>query len=113
MPSVTQATAYGSQLEAALKAGLRSIDRNERITFTLYQRTVLPADGYVFWVKTGQTVAVPGSLHYGVDMRQHEDETIAVNRIVFTSEQEVREFNSLAPGTMWVGELGNAAAWTG
>lgn len=113
MPSVTEAGAFGSQLDAALKAGLRSIDRAERITFTLYRRWVLPADGYIFWVNTGQTVTVPGSLHYGVDKRQNEDETVAVNRVVFTSEQEVQEFNAIAPGTMWVGELGEAAGSAG
>jgi hypothetical protein len=110
MPSVTEAAAVGSQLEAALEAGLRSIDRNQQVTFTQYQSVVLPADGYLFWVSTGQTIEVEGSLHYAVDVRQAEDETIAVNRIQFTCEEEIQEFNSIAPNILWIGALGDQAA---
>ena len=109
MPSATEAALYGSQLEAALVAGLRSIDRGQQITVTQYTRQVLPLDGYVFWINSGTTISVRGSLHYAIDKRQEEDQTVAINRVIFTAEAEVQEFNSIGPGLMWVGQLGDSS----
>ena len=110
MPLVSETAQSGSQLEAAIAAGVRQISREQVLTFTKYQRTVLPVDGYLFWLNTGQTFQTQGSLHYGVDLRQAEDETIAVNRIMFTCETEVQEFNAVAPNVLWIAQLGDQAA---
>lgn len=110
MPSVAETQKAGSALEAALAAGLKQIAREQALTFTKYQRVVLPVDGYLFWLNTGITFSTVGSLHYGVDLRQAEDETIAVNRVLFTSEAEVQEFNAIAPDVLWIGQLGDQAA---
>ena len=48
-----------------------------------------------------------GSLHYASDIRQEEIETYAANRIVFTTTDEVKPFNDIAPGTMWIGQFGS------
>ena len=37
-------------LAAALREGLRSLSREETITFTRYVKMILPSDGFVFWV---------------------------------------------------------------
>lgn len=89
---------------AANLAGLRSISENQFVAFTLYVRWVLPLDGYVFWLSTGKTLPVRGSLHVTADKRQLEDETIAVNRVVLTTGERVQPFNEIAPDQMWVGE---------
>ena len=84
--------------------GLQTITDGEVISFQLYVRWVLPLDGYVFWLGTGNPVIVKGSLHVSVDKRQEEDETIAVNRVVFTTADDVQRFNEPSPGKIWVGQ---------
>lgn len=84
-------------------AGLRSVSDEQLVAFTQYTRYVLPLDGYVFWLKTA-TLQIQGSFHFAVDKRQEEDETIGVNRVVFSTGQDVQEFNAVAPDRMWVGD---------
>lgn len=103
MVSITEAAGQQSQLQAALNQGLQSIDRNQTVTFTQYTKTILPADGYVFWVQTGTTETVNGSIHYAIDKHQNEDETIAINRVIFSSETEIQVFDSVSPTTIFIG----------
>lgn len=90
-------------LNAPLTQGLDTLSRDEVIPFTKYIRYVLPLDGYVFWLATEQTL-IRGSLHVAVDERQSEDETLDVNHVVFTTDQEVDTFNQIGPDTILVGE---------
>jgi len=90
-------------MQSVLDAGLEQIDRSEQVVFTQYIKSTIPTDGYVFWVATGNSITVNGSLHHGVERIQEEDQTIGLNDVIFTSESEVAEFNNVAPGTMWVG----------
>jgi hypothetical protein len=85
-------------------AGLRALSEDQIITFTLYVRYVLPLDGYVFWLGTGDTTPVRGSIHITADKRQLEDETISVNRVVLTTGDAIQPFNQIGPDQMWVGE---------
>lgn len=87
---------------ASLLAGLRVLSLDETITFVKYIKQVLPLDGYVFWLKT-DALPIKGSLHVSVDRRQLEDETISVNRVIFTTDTEVIPFNVIDPETIWVG----------
>lgn len=90
-----------TNMQASLGAGIASISGNQQVTFTQYSKVTLSQDGYVFWVK-GATAVYPGSLHYGTDIQQNEDETIAVNDVIFTSPNEITEFNAVAPQTVWI-----------
>lgn len=90
-------------LEAALEAGLNSISQNQSIPFVQYTKSTIPTDGYVFWVASGVTADFKGSLHYITDRRQEEDETVAMNRVIFTAQEEVTELNAVSPNTMWIG----------
>jgi hypothetical protein len=105
MATAQEASIAGSQLEAALRAGVRQISRDQRITFVQYQRTVLPVDGYLFWVSTGLTFVSQGSLHVASEIRQNEDETIGYNRIFFTTNNQIQEFNSVAPNILWLASI--------
>jgi hypothetical protein len=60
-------------------------------------------DGFVFWVKTGDSVEVSGSLHHAIDQQQNVDETIAKNRMIFTALSEVSKFNELDSQSLLVG----------
>lgn len=83
-------------------AGLQLVSLNQEIQFTQYIRYVLPLDGYVFWLKT-QATTIKGSLHTSIDKRQNEDETISVNKVVFSTGTDIVEFNVINPNTIWVG----------
>lgn len=104
MPSISETTGLQGQLDAALRAGIDSLSRQQTVVFTQYTKSVIPTDGFVFWVATGTTLTAKGSLHYGTDRVQEEDQTIAINHIIFTSETEISEFNAIAPDMMWVGD---------
>ena len=90
---------------ATLFAGLRAISLGEKIAFVEHVRKVLPVDGYVFWLGT-RPIEVFGSLHVSTDKRQLEDETIAVNRCVFSTPTEIQPFNEVGPNTLWIAEAG-------
>lgn len=86
-------------------AGLRVLSEDQTVQFTLYLRHVLPLDGYVFWLGTGKALPVRGSFHVSADKLQREDETIAINRVVMTTGEEVQGFNAIGPDQLWVGEI--------
>jgi hypothetical protein len=92
-----------ARLRPGLTDGLRALSDDEIVIFVQYDRVVLPLDGYVFWLRTN-AIEVAGSLHVAVDKRQNEDETIAINRVVFTTAEDVQAFNAIAVDQMWVGE---------
>src|SRR5579859_3187996 len=94
-----------TDVAAANLAGLQTLSEDQIISFQLYVRWVLPLDGYVFWLGTGEMLPVRGSLHVTMEKRQLEDETLAVNRVVLTTGDLVQKFNAIAPDQMWVGEL--------
>lgn len=123
---------FGSKtpIGSDLKAGLEAIALNQRITFRLYGRVVLPIDGFVFWVRAdllansyfqtqglatasqlsadqmkGSVIKPQCSLHYTADVRQEEPETYAANNVVLTTDSPINELNAVAPGTLWVGEF--------
>ena len=81
---------------------LETLTANAEIHFVRYVRRVLPLDGFVYYLAVEEMV-VAGSLHRSLTKRQLEDETIAVNFVIFTTQQEVQPFNSIAPDTLWVG----------
>jgi hypothetical protein len=51
----------------------------------------------------GPYLKVQGSLHYSTSVRQSEDETMAVNSVIFTAQSEVNDFNLIGPTVMYIG----------
>lgn len=133
MATAAEAALSKTPLGSDLAAGLESLDLNQVITFTRYQRLVLPLDGYVFFVKAAllgpsalinaalpnrsapnqapaavtpvRTFDAKGSMHYATDTRQEAAETYGANRMIFTSEEEINDLNEIDPGTLWIGEF--------
>lgn len=123
------ATANGP-LAAGLKASNAVLSKNQAVTFTLYKRVVLPLDGFVFWVRAetlsesalfnsmsmnrsylnrpplvsgaAKYITVSGSLHNATDQRQEEDATYAVNRMIFTSDRRVNDFDEIGPDELYI-----------
>ena len=94
-----------TSLSSALGAGLETISGGQTVAFTKYVKRILPLDGYVFWLQ-GETMVVKGSLHYSTSLLMHEDETLGLNRVVFTSQQPVAQLNSTNPQEIWVATVG-------
>jgi hypothetical protein len=88
-------------LKPPLVDGVRLLSSNQTLTFQKYVKQVLPLDGYVFWL-AGETMDVAGSLHYSSSVDQREDETIAINQMLFTTDQPIRQFNDIDPQTIWI-----------
>jgi hypothetical protein len=107
----------GTPLNAALVAGIEDISYHGEVEFVRYVRLILPIDGFAFWVKADlvnpsaypKAVEVPysikaqGSFHYATDVAQEETETNSSNTVVFTSESEVQDLNSVDPQSMYIG----------
>lgn len=83
-------------------AALQLISLDQSVTFTQYVRYVLPLDGYVFWLRTA-AMDVSGSLHVTIAKSQNEDETLAINKVVFSTGTAIQKFNDSNPNTIWVG----------
>lgn len=133
MASAVESAASGSPLNAALEAGLDNISYNQTITFTKYIRLVLPLDGYVFWVRADQvspgallnahrlnqlclnaptkvltpapTLVVQGAFHFMTNQEQRQDETLAINSVLFNCTEEIQDFNEIGPNSIWIGEF--------
>lgn len=119
---------------ADLAQGVQTLALDQEITFTRYNKLILPLDGYVFWIKAAlmtasaapnaampnkvapnkffhllknqaPTQVATGSLHYASDVRQEEAETYAANKVIFTSTEKVDALHAIAPNQLWIGEF--------
>ena len=103
MPSVQESFDQTvAPMTGVLDAGLDSLDLDQVVTFVQYQRVVLPLDGFVFWLNTGLTQSFMGSLHYSTNLQQDLDETAAVNSVLFSAKEPVRDLEEVAPNQLWV-----------
>lgn len=104
-------------MHAALAVGAATLGQQQTVDFVPYVRTVLPLDGFVFWLnaallspeqfavhnlQSADPVSVDGSLHYASVGHQVEDETIAVRRVDFTAMEQITAFAEIAPDVMYV-----------
>lgn len=103
MPSIAESLNSQSQLADGLAAGVNTLSLNQSIVFTQYTKSTIPTDGYVFYVATGVTTTVQGSFHYSTDQQQNEDETIDINRVIFTALSQIDSFNTAAPTDLFIG----------
>jgi hypothetical protein len=107
MSSVFESEYADGELAAGLAQGINVLSQNQTVTFIEYVRQVLPADGWIFWLNTGIAIEAIGSLHIAKRLEQREDETIGINRVTFTAEQPIENFNKVAPNLMYIAEVGN------
>lgn len=97
---------HNNGLQEALHQGISDLSRDQKLTFTQYTKHTFSEDGYVFWVAGPNTFEVKGSLHYGSETLQEEDQTIGQNAVIFTAEQEITAFNTISPTTIWICSYG-------
>jgi hypothetical protein len=121
-------------MKAVLDQGLTTLSQNQKVTFRKYVRLVLPLDGFVFWVNaslvsqqalynatlfnttaynategaapTGELeVTVEGSLHHNATNQQLEQESFSINRVVFTTLNEIQDLNAVTSNVIYIGEF--------
>jgi hypothetical protein len=133
MPSVAESEIAGTPLNSVLDAGLMMLSANQTIEFIPYARLVLPMDGFVFWVRADllspsalfnsgafnevtydlprtasgapASISVKGSLHVSVDLTQSEDETLALNHVIFTTSEQIRALDEINPEELFIGQF--------
>jgi hypothetical protein len=115
MTTVTEAIGnWKPQLGSVLESGVNVLDANQTVTFTLYQKTVLPLDGFVFWINASlltpgvndpePTVIIQGALHYSTETQQEEQSTISLNTIIFTALNQCDLFQQIDPQWMYLAD---------
>lgn len=130
MVSVDESLTGRLPFASTLVDGMDVLDQEQVVSFTQYVRVVLPLDGFVYWVRAdllsqsalanalrangvspntpptiltpAATISQPGSLHYASLNNQLEDETFALNRVVFTSQDEVQFLNNVGPNVIYI-----------
>ena len=106
MPTVDElgTVPSGGLLHDALTAGISDISQQTTVGFTVYQKVVLPLDGFVFWLRTS-VFEQTGSIHWMIERDQDETETRARNTIVFTTTEQLLEFNTSNTQRLVVGQV--------
>lgn len=113
MASVAEAlSGQKSQMSAALDAGIDTLSANQAITFVQYVQTILPVDGFVFWIRgdlvgKGLSFCAKGSLHHRTQLSQEQSRTYSTNSVIFTSENEVTDLNRIDPTTIYIATVGS------
>jgi len=134
MASAVEAATAKSQLGAGLAQGVQTLSGNEQVTFILYVKLVLPLDGYIFWVNASiltdsaiynasqynrleidkyefpippKQITASGSFHLAQELHQLEDRTTTYNHIIFTSIQQIQEFNLVNPNLIYIAKYEN------
>jgi hypothetical protein len=101
MVNVAESIDTQRPIRAVLEDGIASISANQVVTFQKYVKKVLPIDGFVFWL-AGETISVAGGFHYASNTDQTEDETIAINSVIFNTTTPIFEFNSIDEQTLYI-----------
>lgn len=79
--------------QGALRQGLDVLDLGQEVSFRVYERVVLPVDGFVFWRPTTE-MTLCGSLHTAVEWQQNQDEAMGLSNVVFSAENRVQQFSN-------------------
>lgn len=115
------ANAAPSGMSADLRAGIQQLSADEQFTFTLYQRLILPADGFVFYAPAstvtppvtpppaGLVFSTNGSLHVTQTVQQERDTNYTRQDVVFTTKTQAIDFAAMSPSQLYVLTLPNGA----
>lgn len=59
------------------------------------------------------TIKVQGSLHYDIERHQIQDQTYDINKVIFTAESPISDFDEVGPNCMFLGSFENPLASEG
>ncbi|CAI3958064.1 unnamed protein product [Commensalibacter communis] len=76
-----------SEYGNAIQSGLDVMRLDQKLDISYYQKTILPYDGFVFWVKMRKKTSIDAMIHY-TDELKHEDQSFYndANLIITTKE---------------------------
>ena len=103
---IDEALRSQSQNAALLDAAVSNLDLNQCVEFQVYSRSVLPLDGYVFWLP-GPVIKAHGAFHHFQQLLQNEDETLGLADVTFTTLERIPEFDALPVNTIYVARFGD------
>lgn len=131
--SIDEASTGKNQLSAELGQGIGTLSLNQTINFTLYVKLILPLDGYIFWINASlvnnsallnasqynaiqynsngrsnlpaKVLKAKGSFHYASENIQEETQTAGRNHVIFTTQTEIQDFNSINPNFMYIAKF--------
>ena len=111
--------AAGASRGAMLQAGIGQLSSQQQFTFTLYKQVILPADGFVFYAPASSvsppitdkplTFTQNGSLHVTQTVEQNLDSTVSRQHVIFTADEQVREFADVGPTELYFMTLPNGS----
>lgn len=104
MPTLDELQGASGSLHDALAAGIADISQQTTVEFTIYQKVVLPLDGFVFWLRTG-SFEQAGAIHFMAERQQDETETRTRNTVIFTTQELVQPLDTENTQTLAVGEI--------
>lgn len=134
MASFAESLNAESPLNALLAVGTETISSQQEVTFVQYIKFTSPIDGMVYWVESGSvkqlyqnsipnsatgntampntplqravtTLVAKGSLHFLTEFKQEEDAQYGKNRVMFTSETIINDFNAIGPTTIYIAQI--------
>lgn len=82
-----------SAMYATLVAGQNQLDLDQSVTFSIYEKTLLPIDQYVFWSPVSR-VTIKGALHIAQEIQQSDEDTYAAAHVTFTAQDKVAELEA-------------------
>jgi hypothetical protein len=95
-------SANPTEFSGPLNDGLSILSQAQTVTFSAYTRTVLPLDGYVFWVPLNESADIAGSLHFSQEIVQNTDETLGYATVTFTTQTPIALFTDAPIDTIYV-----------
>ena len=113
MPTVDEiAAGAASPMNAQLRRAIEDISGWQTVTFTKYTRTVIPADGFVFFVRSSlqgdatPALTIQGSLHVSADNVQEETTAYTRTAVILTSKEDAGQgFFQLGPADLMIGSV--------
>jgi len=111
MAQLSELSGANSALASALAAGVETLSGGQTVTFTHYDRHIIPIDGYVYWVATLDinnnpvTKTIRGSVHYSDSQERAADEVYTSRYCVFTAESQIDDFEAIDSSQLWIGTI--------
>lgn len=92
----------------ALQDGLDTVRQGQTISFITYERVILPYDGFVYWVKTGNEQTLVASMVHDENELHHEDQNFRNDSgLIITTTEPLLDFSQDGLDTMSVFEYNN------
>jgi hypothetical protein len=106
MSIISESANVQTSMQAVLAAGIKVLSKSQKVLFQEYFKYTLPLDGTVYWLRsTNPPLEIEGSLHFISDKKQEVDQTVDVNRVIFSSLQEIANLNQQNSQNIFISQI--------